>query len=145
MPPSLKTEPSVVINPANGQRLTYGEIAAFGTIPATLPAGRSERAQRTQGFLPDRQLRAAPRQPRSRSTARRNYAIDVKLPGMVYALDASIRPCTTRRPESGIPASRNQSARRAGKTGTTSEIKAMKGVIGIVKTGQWLGSGCRSF
>src|SRR3989440_298888 len=35
---SLKTEPSVVVNPANGQRLTYGEIAAFGTIPATLPA-----------------------------------------------------------------------------------------------------------
>src|SRR5712671_804093 len=35
---TLKTEPSVVINPANGQRLSYGEIAAFGTIPATLPA-----------------------------------------------------------------------------------------------------------
>src|SRR5947209_12317876 len=33
---TLKTEPSVVINPANGARLTYGEIAAFGTIPATL-------------------------------------------------------------------------------------------------------------
>src|SRR6185312_6149932 len=33
---SLRTEPSVVINPANGQRLTYCEIAAFGTIPATL-------------------------------------------------------------------------------------------------------------
>ena len=36
--PTLKTEPSVVINPANGQRLSYGEIAAFGTVPATLPA-----------------------------------------------------------------------------------------------------------
>src|SRR5215211_5812983 len=35
---TLKTEPSTVINPANGQRLSYGEIAAFGTIPATLPA-----------------------------------------------------------------------------------------------------------
>ena len=34
---TLKTEPSVVINPANGEALTYGEIAAFGTIPATLP------------------------------------------------------------------------------------------------------------
>ena len=34
---TLKTEPSVVVNPANGQRLTYGEIAAFGTIPSPLP------------------------------------------------------------------------------------------------------------
>jgi isoquinoline 1-oxidoreductase beta subunit len=34
---TLKTEPSVVINPANGARLTYGEIAGFGTIPAPLP------------------------------------------------------------------------------------------------------------
>src|SRR3954464_9623993 len=35
---TLKTEPGVVVNPANGQRLTYGEIAAFGTIPDMLPA-----------------------------------------------------------------------------------------------------------
>src|SRR5205807_1402879 len=35
---TLKTEPSVVLNPANGARLSYGEIAAFGTIPPSLPA-----------------------------------------------------------------------------------------------------------
>src|SRR5687768_7773871 len=35
---TLRTEPSVVINPANGQRLTYGEIAASGKIPSPLPA-----------------------------------------------------------------------------------------------------------
>src|SRR5262249_19226483 len=35
---TLKPAPGVVINPANGARLTYGDIAAFGTIPATLPA-----------------------------------------------------------------------------------------------------------
>ena len=34
---TLKTERSVVINPANGARMSYGEIAAFGTIPPTLP------------------------------------------------------------------------------------------------------------
>src|SRR5246500_5008516 len=34
---TLKTEPSVVINPANGARLSYGEIAAFGTVPSPLP------------------------------------------------------------------------------------------------------------
>src|SRR5258708_12062616 len=34
---TLKTEPSVVINPANGARMSYGEIAAFDTIPPPLP------------------------------------------------------------------------------------------------------------
>src|SRR6266571_1385222 len=33
---TLKTEPGFVVNPANGARLSYGEIAAFGTIPTTL-------------------------------------------------------------------------------------------------------------
>ena len=35
---TLTTEPGFVVNPANGQRLSYGEIAAFGKIPNTLPA-----------------------------------------------------------------------------------------------------------
>ena len=30
---SLRTEPGAVVNPANGQKLSYGEIAAFGKIP----------------------------------------------------------------------------------------------------------------
>src|SRR5262245_51633001 len=34
---SLKTEPGFVVNPANNQRLSYGEIVAFGTIPNPLP------------------------------------------------------------------------------------------------------------
>ncbi len=42
---TLRTEPSVVINPANGQRLTYGEIAAFGKVPSPLPAVDAEGAQ----------------------------------------------------------------------------------------------------
>src|SRR5712671_1051342 len=37
-PATLKTEPGLVINPANGKRLSYGEIASFGTVPAALPA-----------------------------------------------------------------------------------------------------------
>ena len=41
---SLRTEPSVVINPANGQRLTYGEIAAFGKDPLAAAGGRAERS-----------------------------------------------------------------------------------------------------
>ena len=42
---TLRTEPSVVINPANGQRLTYGEIAAFGKMPSPLPTVDAERAE----------------------------------------------------------------------------------------------------
>ena len=46
---TLRTEPSVVINPANGQRLTYGEIAAFGKVPSPLPRStpRSSSRRRT--------------------------------------------------------------------------------------------------
>ena len=35
---SLKTEPGFVVNPANGQKLSYGEIAAFAKVPSPLPA-----------------------------------------------------------------------------------------------------------
>src|SRR3954468_11707938 len=34
---TLRTEPSAVVDPASGRRLSYGEIAAFGNVPATLP------------------------------------------------------------------------------------------------------------
>src|SRR5262245_31265879 len=34
---TLKTEPSFVVNPANGQKLSYGDIAKFGTVPSPLP------------------------------------------------------------------------------------------------------------
>ena len=44
---TLRTEPSVVINPANGQRLTYGEIAAFGNDARDAACGRCRRSSRT--------------------------------------------------------------------------------------------------
>ncbi len=34
---TLKTEPGFVVNPANGQKLSYGELAATGTVPNPLP------------------------------------------------------------------------------------------------------------
>ena len=69
---SLKTEPSVVINPANGQRLSLRRDRRLRHDSGDAAGGRSERAQGAQGFPPDRQVRAAPRHARSRSTARRN-------------------------------------------------------------------------
>ena len=41
---TLRTEPGVVVNPANGQRLTYGEIAAFGKMPVAAAGGRRRRS-----------------------------------------------------------------------------------------------------
>ena len=95
---TLKTEPSVVLNPANGQRLSYGEIAAFGKVPDTLP--RVEKSE----LKPARQFRLI-----GKSVPRRDlplkvngsaqYAIDIHLPGMAYAT-ALHSPAAGNAPES---------------------------------------------
>src|SRR5258708_17897148 len=81
---TLKTEPSVVINPANGARLTYGEIAAFGTIPATLPAVDPKELKERKDFrLIGRSVPRRDTPAKVKGTAQN--AIDVKLYGIVYA------------------------------------------------------------
>jgi isoquinoline 1-oxidoreductase beta subunit len=81
---TLKTEPSVVVDPATGRRLTYGEIAAFGKVPETLPAVDAKELKAKKDFrligksVPRRDTPA-----KVNGTAQ--YAIDVRLPGMVYA------------------------------------------------------------
>jgi isoquinoline 1-oxidoreductase beta subunit len=114
-PKTLRTEPSVVINPANGQRLSYGEIAAFGKLPATLPAVDASELKTPKQFrligksVPRRDLPF-----KVNGTAQ--YAIDVKLPGMAYA-SALHSPVHGNAPESWNDA----------------QIKAMPGVIATVK------------
>lgn len=112
---SLKTEPGVVVNPANGARLTYGEIAAFGAVPATLPAVDAKELK------PKSQFRLIGKTvPRRDTPAKVNgtaqYAIDVKLPGMVYAT-ALHAPVHTGKPENWNDA----------------DIKTMPGVIATVR------------
>ena len=112
---SLKTEPGVVINPANGQRLSYGEIAAFGKIPATLPAVDPKELKARKDFrLIGKTI------PRRDTPLKVNgsavYAIDVRLPGMVYAT-ALHSPVHTGEPESWNDA----------------DIRKMPGVIGTVR------------
>jgi isoquinoline 1-oxidoreductase beta subunit len=81
---TLRTEPSVVVNPANGQRLTYGEIAAFGKIPTPLPAvAASELKNKSQFRLIGKDVPRRDTPSKVNGTAQ--YGIDVKLPGMVYA------------------------------------------------------------
>ena len=127
---TLKTEPSVVINPANGARLTYGEIAAFGTIPATLPAVDPKELKERKDFrligksVPRRDTPA-----KVNGTAQ--YAIDVKLPGMVYASTLH-SPVHNAQPGIWDAGKQDQSA-TAPESWNDAEIKAMKGVIAVVK------------
>ena len=84
MPATLRTEPGVVINPANGQRLSYGEIAAFGKVPSPLPAvDAKELKARKDWRLIGKGV------PRRDTPLKVNgsamYGIDVRVPGMVYA------------------------------------------------------------
>jgi isoquinoline 1-oxidoreductase beta subunit len=114
-PATLKTEPSAVINPANGQRLSYGEIAAFGKIPEQLPAvDKNELKPKSQFRLIGKSVPRRDTPLKVNGTAQ--YAIDVKLPGMVYATTLH-SPVHGSEPESWNAA----------------EIKAMPGVVGIVK------------
>jgi isoquinoline 1-oxidoreductase beta subunit len=112
---TLKTEPGVVINPAGGQRLTYGEIAAFGKVPATLPAVDAKELKAKKDF---RLIgKSVPRRDTPlKVNGSAQYAIDVRLPGMVHAT-ALHAPVHTGEPQSWNDA----------------EIKKMPGVIGTVR------------
>ncbi|MFO1377859.1 MAG: molybdopterin cofactor-binding domain-containing protein [Steroidobacteraceae bacterium] len=82
--PELTTSPGVVLHGPTGRRLTYGQIAAFATVPAVLPEVRDTALKDPATFrlighdLPRRDI-----PPKTRGAA--VYSIDVELPGMVYA------------------------------------------------------------
>ncbi|MFL5107158.1 MAG: molybdopterin cofactor-binding domain-containing protein [Xanthobacteraceae bacterium] len=118
---TLKTEPSTVINPTNGARLSYGEIAAFGKIPATLPTVDAKELKARKDFrLIGRTMPRRDTPLKVNGTAQ--YAIDVKLPGMVYdtALHAPVH--------TGTPENWNDA-----------EIKKMPGVLATVRLGNGIG------
>src|SRR5262249_40511358 len=118
---TLKTEPSTVVNPANGARLSYGEIAAFGKIPATLPAVDAKELKPRKDFrLIGKTVPRRDTPLKVNGTAQ--YAIDVKLPGMGYAT-AVQAPVHTGTPESWNDA----------------EIKKMPGVITTVRLPNGIG------
>ena len=118
---TLKTEPSTVINPANGARLSYGEIAAFGKIPATLPTVDAKELKARKDFrLIGKTVPRRDTPLKVNGTAQ--YAIDVKLPGMVYAT-ALHAPVHTGTPENWNDA----------------EIKKMPGVLATVRLGNGIG------
>ena len=127
---SLQTAPSVVINPATGARLGYGEIAAFGTIPTPLPAVQPSELTARKDFrligkpVPRRDIPL-------KVNGSAKYAIDVRLPGMVYAamLHSPIHDAQNKVWEVvrvTQPAAQPESWNDA-------EVRAMKGVIAVVK------------
>lgn len=80
----LETEPSVVIHAASGQRLSYGEIASFTEVPATLP---EIAADELKPFGQHRYLGSdIPRRDvPAKTDGSAQFGIDAQVPGMVYA------------------------------------------------------------
>jgi isoquinoline 1-oxidoreductase beta subunit len=80
----LTTEPSVVVHQASGRRISYGEIAAFAKPPSELPNIEDKDLKPTASFrligkdVPRVELP-------SKVTGAAKYAMDVQVPGMVYA------------------------------------------------------------
>jgi isoquinoline 1-oxidoreductase beta subunit len=126
---TLKTEPSVVINPANGARMSYGEIAAFGTIPPTLPTVDPKELRERKNF---RLIgKAVPRRDiPSKVNGTAQYAIDVTLPGMLYASSLH-SPVHSAQPGIWDPGKQDQSG-AAPESWNDAQVKAMRGVIAIV-------------
>ena len=124
-----RTEPSVVINPANGQRLTYGEIAAFGTIPAPLPAVDAKELKARKDFRLIGKSRAAPRHA---GQGQRHGAIRHRREAAGHGLRLDAALAGAQRAAHLGSGKQDQSA-AAPESWNDAEIKAMKGVIGTVK------------
>ena len=111
---ALRTDNGTVID-ASGRKLTYGEIASFATVPSPLPAvEKSELKDKSRFRFIGKDVPRRDTPLKVNGSAK--YAIDVDLPGMVYAT-AKHSPV-----HGGAPESWNDA-----------EVKAVKGVLGTVK------------
>jgi isoquinoline 1-oxidoreductase beta subunit len=80
----LTTEPSVVVHAKSGRRLTYAEIAAFADVPAEPPHVTTADLKPVSAFrLIGHDAMRVELPLKVNGTAQ--YAIDVQLPGMLYA------------------------------------------------------------
>ena len=114
----LTTEPSLVVHAASGRKLGYGEIAAFAQAPATLPEIKPTDLKPVAKFRligADAARWDVP----AKSSGREDYAIDVRVPGMVYGVLA-------RSPVLG----------QAPKSFNAEAVKAMPGVTHVVPLAQ---------
>ena len=111
----LKTEPSVVVHPATGRRMSYGEIATFANVPDEMPAIAKSDLKKNSEFriighsVPRRDIP-------EKVDGSAKFAIDVHLPGMVYASTVHA-PVQLAQPDRWNDA----------------KVKSMTGVIDVVK------------
>jgi isoquinoline 1-oxidoreductase beta subunit len=81
----LTTEPSIVVHAKSGQRLSYGEIAGFATLPENLPVvSEKDLKDPSQFRLIGREIPRVDIAAKTDGSAQ--YSIDVRLPNMVYAI-----------------------------------------------------------
>ncbi len=79
----LTTEPSVVVHARTGQRLGYGEIAAFARVPEKAPEIRPEELKKPAAFrLIGKDVMRVELPAKVNGSAM--YAIDQQVPGMLY-------------------------------------------------------------
>src|SRR5918996_5494966 len=113
-PASLKTEPGFVVD-GSGRKMSYGEIASFAKVPSPLPTvEKNELKDKSQFRYIGRSMPRRDTPLKVNGTAQ--YAIDVDLPGMVYA---TVRHTPV---HGGTPESWNDA-----------KVKSMRGVIGTVR------------
>ena len=80
----LRTEPSMVVHPASGRKMPYGEIASFAKAPEQMPEIKPEQLKKPADFrLIGKDLPRADVPAKSRGA--QTYTIDVQVPGMLYA------------------------------------------------------------
>ena len=80
----LTTEPSVVIHKSSARRISYGEIAAFATVPTELPKIEEKDLKPASSFrLIGKDVGRIDVPLKVTGTAK--YGMDVQVPGMVYA------------------------------------------------------------
>lgn len=117
----LRTEPSVVIHDASGRRLSYGDIAAFGHVPATLPEIAAADLKPPEAFRligQDVPRRDVP----GKTNGRAEFSIDAHPPGLLFAT-------VTRPPIEGAEIASVDDRAAAG----------MPGVISVLRNGQEVG------
>src|SRR2546430_8295770 len=121
----LSTEPSTIVHTASGRRIGYGEIAAFARVPDELPKIEDKDLKAPASFRLIGKDVARVELP-LKVTGAAQFAMDVQVPGMVYA--AVLQPPY----HGGAPATVDD-ARARQVPGITDVVKLPSGV-GVIET-----------
>src|SRR5262245_15716913 len=124
----LTTEPNTVVHAKSGQRLAYGEIAAFAELPAKAPEIKPEQLKKTADFrLIGKDVMRIELPSKVNGSAQ--YGIDVQVPGMKYGT-------VLRAPVEGSVPDRINEAKAKAVAGVTDVIRLRHGV-GVVADPAW--------